>query len=614
MDKSIRSIRWITFFALLAVAVLFLFPLVHWTITTALGGAVLVLIAAGLLTWALESWLRFLLGQLGNNPSGNGTRPVEMVNPEPGQLLLGMRALLTARSKPEVVNIIMQAGVSLLMADGASFVGFEEWGSPQQPITYGVVPHLDIDQWQERLINPAFRQACQSCELRESGIDCPLNDANKRVAKVVCQPLTDESREIGVLNFFFISPKIVADDRRKALACLAENAALTLRVIRTREAETMAYRNLQLPPTELIPSNFFTQLGNRIKQELGLRSVFLVVEADVYDCQPGPKFYFDDENSPENGISKAEFFHVLRIHGPDHRDSFKHEFFPGGDPAREKYLLVYPATYQNEKPVAWIVLVGEQPVEINCQRNTMLQIIIEEIALLITAERSMKRLEFKAVGDERIRLAREIHDGLAQTLAYLKFQSAQMLTFLSTGNVDRLEAAIKANYQTLSDAYQDARLAIDNLRSIPGGDTQTWLLRQASSFSEVTGILVDVSHLNVPAEIPLQTQTQLIRIVQEALSNIQKHAQASKVALSGSLHNEEIVIEIADNGSGFEPDQVATGSKYGLVGMRERTELVGGEFQIISRLGEGTTVRITIPIHGRVSWKPQFSGRNDEEI
>jgi signal transduction histidine kinase len=98
-------------------------------------------------------------------------------------------------------------------------------------------------------------------------------------------------------------------------------------------------------------------------------------------------------------------------------------------------------------------------------------------------------------------------------------------------------------------------------------------------------------HLFSPGE-----KAQLVRIVQEALTNIRKHAQASEIMLSAFERDEAVIMEVRDNGRGFSPEETQPASQYGLRSMRERAEAIGADFQIISTPGAGTTVRLRIPI------------------
>ena len=209
---------------------------------------------------------------------------------------------------------------------------------------------------------------------------------------------------------------------------------------------------------------------------------------------------------------------------------------------------------------------------------------------------ALDHLAYTAVLEERTRLAREIHDGLAQTLAFLKIEAGRMQTYLEKGELEVLRARLEACYQTLSTAYLDSRMAIDNLRQIPTGELVEWLTMTGSEFQSITGVPVDVSNVRLCHEFPPVVKLQLVRIIQEALTNVRKHAQACSVTLSAFEENGEAVFEITDNGLGFEPAGAEHVSQYGLRSMRERAESIGASVQITSASESGTTVRLRVPI------------------
>jgi signal transduction histidine kinase len=216
-------------------------------------------------------------------------------------------------------------------------------------------------------------------------------------------------------------------------------------------------------------------------------------------------------------------------------------------------------------------------------------------------EELLAQMEYKAVMDERTRLAREIHDGLAQTLAFLKMEAARMQTFVSKGDVEALSRTLQACYQTLSDAYLDARQAIDNLRRVPDERLSDWLELTAADFTAITAIEVDVSRIQIAHVFSSGIKAQLARIVQEALTNIRKHAQACQVKISLFERDGVAILEVCDNGRGFAPEETQPASQYGLRSMRERAESIGADFQIVSSPGAGTIVRLQIPIREKAS-------------
>jgi two-component system nitrate/nitrite sensor histidine kinase NarX len=167
--------------------------------------------------------------------------------------------------------------------------------------------------------------------------------------------------------------------------------------------------------------------------------------------------------------------------------------------------------------------------------------------------------------------------------------------------VETVSRTLRACSQTLSDAYLDARQAIDNLRRAPNERLGDWLELTAADFTTLTGIAVDVSNVHLDYIFSPNIKAQLVRIVQEALTNIRKHAQACGVTISVFEHDGSVILEVRDNGRGFAPEETQPASQYGLRSMRERAESIGADFQIISTPGAGTTVRLQLPIREKAS-------------
>jgi two-component system, NarL family, nitrate/nitrite sensor histidine kinase NarX len=602
MDNQIRTIRWITFIALLTVAAAFLFFQVEWTPIKILGGVSLVLAAAAMLTWALEVWLKYLLKELRGGRSDNESVRSSVLSPDAKRLLSASHKIFIAATRSEIVEIAMQAGVSLLDANGASFVSFEEWGAPLRPSNVGTVPSSERFSWHARLIDPATRQVCRICTLREAGSDCFLcKDVIINPSKIMCQPLFEQSREIGVINFFFNSQDNITPDRRELVSILVEQASTALMSIRRRELEIESFAYHQITNSDKIIADHLAALCLDLEKAMDAESAVVWMPGELSADQPSHLFSSKETLSGRGFVPNDNLIRELWTKMESSPGVFERQLGNSGIDGAALFSLVLPIQSTDKKTDSLMIIINNKSFNLNRQQSALLQTIAGNISILIQSTRMLEQLEFKAALDERIRLAREIHDGLAQTIAFLKIQSAQMLTYLRMGTIDKLEVALSANYQTLTEAYQDARLAIENLRATPESDTQDWLRKIARDFSNATGLPVNMSKLEMKVDYPLPIQAQLIRVVQEAFSNIRKHAHATQVNLSGSVKSDETVIEISDDGLGFDPDQIDDGSRYGLVGMRERTDMIGGDFQIISRQAEGTTVRISIPYKNKVS-------------
>jgi two-component system nitrate/nitrite sensor histidine kinase NarX len=264
-------------------------------------------------------------------------------------------------------------------------------------------------------------------------------------------------------------------------------------------------------------------------------------------------------------------------------------------------LLALPVAWREDEPMGMLLL-GSQPSHKFTRRQLMLlRTVAGQVALLIQNDLLMTQLEYQAVLDERTRLAREIHDGLAQTLAFLKMEAARMQSFYTKGEFDNLAQILQACYQTLSDAYLDARQAIDNLRHIPDNGLADWLKITAADFETLTGLQVNVSAVEFEHVFSPSIQVQMTRIVQEALTNIRKHAKPSTVSISATQCEENVIIEVKDDGRGFAPLEKQPPSQYGLRSMRERAESIGADIQVISAPGQGTTVQLRIPIREPVN-------------
>jgi signal transduction histidine kinase len=273
---------------------------------------------------------------------------------------------------------------------------------------------------------------------------------------------------------------------------------------------------------------------------------------------------------------------------------------PAGNPASRPDLksLIAAPLLSPERAVLGAILVGNQRRSGFQPRHLpLLQTIAGQVALVVQNASLMAELEYQTMLQERARLAREIHDGLAQTIGFLKLQAAQLRTQLENGDSARARQSADLFYATLSEAYQDARQAIDGLRVSPDEcGLSGWLHQIANEFQDLSGLPVHLEESPVEAQVSPEVQAQLIRIVQEALSNVRKHARAGEVWLSFGQAKDDLVLEVRDDGEGFSPQDITNASRHGLRSMRERAELIGADFQVASLPGRGATVRVHLPI------------------
>lgn len=199
-----------------------------------------------------------------------------------------------------------------------------------------------------------------------------------------------------------------------------------------------------------------------------------------------------------------------------------------------------------------------------------------------------------ATARERNRLARDLHDTLAHSLAGLVVQLQAIDTLLKAEPEAARSELVKAR-QLAHTGLQEARQAIQDLRANPIDDLglARALEREALDFGERTGVQIEL-HIAEPKTTLTDTvATQLLRIAHEALNNIERHADAQRVKVSLQPANNHLTLIVADDGRGFTADEVS-GDRFGLQGMRERAEMIGGTLHVTSVVGQGTVIQLTI--------------------
>ena len=205
----------------------------------------------------------------------------------------------------------------------------------------------------------------------------------------------------------------------------------------------------------------------------------------------------------------------------------------------------------------------------------------------------------KAQEEERRRVAREIHDGPAQLLAnvVLRIDICQRLAEQDPG---RLRAELSELKELVRMSLQDVRKVIFDLRPMALDDLglAPALRSYLGDFKEKTKIETELTMLGRERRLTPAFEVALFRLVQEALNNVAKHARANEVKVTVEFAANLISLRVRDNGRGFDTEQVrqaGRGSRFGLISMRERAELLQGQFQVESAPGRGTTVSFSIP-------------------
>lgn len=220
---------------------------------------------------------------------------------------------------------------------------------------------------------------------------------------------------------------------------------------------------------------------------------------------------------------------------------------------------------------------------------------------LIEGERRFRGLAkavWKVQEDERRRLARELHDGLGQTLTALTHQLERLQQKLGPQGSGELADAVETARLALNESRELSRLlrppVLDDL-GLPAA--LSWLAR---TLEQRTGLHVELTLDGLDERLDPEVETLVFRLVQEALTNVLRHARVDRAAVEVTRAAGLLKLRIADRGKGFDADSTLAGREAaagsGLRGMRDRLELFGGRLELTSEAGQGTLVAATVPL------------------
>ncbi len=202
-----------------------------------------------------------------------------------------------------------------------------------------------------------------------------------------------------------------------------------------------------------------------------------------------------------------------------------------------------------------------------------------------------------ATTEERNRLAREIHDSLGHYMTVINVQLEKAIAFRDR-NPEEADQAIRDAKHLAGEALKDVRQSVSTLRTIPGKFSLAESLDALVKHMKNDRLTIDLQIEGNENDFSRQSLVTLYRAAQEGLTNIQKHAHATRVTIHIKLEDQEASLSITDNGQGFDPTTLSSqemGTRYGLQGIKERMELVRGSFTVESAPNGGTSLLVTVP-------------------
>lgn len=236
---------------------------------------------------------------------------------------------------------------------------------------------------------------------------------------------------------------------------------------------------------------------------------------------------------------------------------------------------------------------------VSAQERHLLETLGQHLGVAIENQRLKSREMELAISEERNLLAQELHDSIAQGLAFLNIQVQLLQDSLRKGKADEAMQTAGQLREGVQESYDDVRELLVHFRTrVHQTDLETAIGAALAKFEGQTGISTDFQQIGSGLPLMSTDEVQIMHIIQESLSNIRKHAGATHVQVTLRRTPWALEIEVRDDGSGFDTEHdpnVLSDRHVGLQIMSERADRVGGECRITSTIGEGTCVTLNLP-------------------
>jgi two-component system NarL family sensor kinase len=265
------------------------------------------------------------------------------------------------------------------------------------------------------------------------------------------------------------------------------------------------------------------------------------------------------------------------------------------------YGLKYHASiplYAHDKRLGVLNVASPDWRQLTEEELRILYTVGDMLSIAVERARLFSQSMQLGVVKERNRLAREIHDTLAQGLTAISLQLETADALLEAGGDPEIVSSKVREALLLTRAnLEEARRSVLDLRAAPldGRDLQTALAGLCRQYSEGHRLGVQFEAVGGEAPLPVRVEVGLYRIAQEALANVVQHAQAGRVHVHLVVQPGQARLAIDDDGRGFDPERVAQ-DRFGLKGLNERVHLLGGEFELQTKPGAGTRLEVCIPL------------------
>ena len=500
----------------------------------------------------------------------------------------------------EVLALAARVPVELVGARGAAAVSFDpETGRPGLEVTWSLSDAATARL--RRVVEGGLvSEACRACQPLTANLNagCPMLTGlgplatREGIGSVVCLPFAIGEDRVGVLATYLPAGEPPPPDRLHLLDVLAAEVAPALEGARLRArlaAAVYAGRELGRAPDDVhgLLDRALAILLEGWGAEVG---AVLLRRGDPPAWEVAAQRHLGDMAAPAAALAMS----LARL-----AQQRRHPVVIPRMRGRHGLRSVAAVPLEAEGEVLGVAVLGStHDGQLARHQAEMLEALGAQLALAVRNAQLYHRLRETAVVEERYRLSREMHDTLAQTLGYLGLQASHTLRLIQSGDTDQASEELRQMAEVLREAYLDVREAIEDLRASTGesGGLQTSLHRVVETFRQRTPIAAHLEIEGPVPEMPSAVHLQLLRIVQEALANVRKHSQATRVEVRLRADPGHLELSVADDGRGFHPAGTQAPGHHGLVAMRERAQTIGAQLTIATGPGRGTRVMLRLPV------------------
>lgn len=518
---------------------------------------------------------------------------------------LGQR-VAAADDEQAVLELAAQAPLQLTEARASSVVTFdEERNRLKLDMAWGLSERY-LQALRARLEQGVDAERCRTCTSLKTHVssDCPLFVGIQPIAQaegigsLICLPIAREQERVGIISAYFPSADGPPEDQVRLLNILGGAIAAMLESMRVRARQVGTLYALD----QASQASTMDTLGEFAAQVLD-------IVMTGWEAQAGGLFLYQEGTHTwtcraarglGESLNSPQYALALDLVQKAHAQASPVIIPDLGGDSEHRLLSAAAAPLISEGETLGAIFLGARRRRALNERHTeLLRTISHQTALAIRNAQLYNRLGQMAILEERYRLSREIHDGLAQTLGYLGLQAERLESLMTAGRVQAALQELGELRRTVRAAYVDVREAIDGLRlSVEQpGQLATRLRSYVNEFSRQSGVAADFEAFPEDLNVDPAVGLQLLRIAQEALTNVRKHALATQVYVRLMLNDKELELSVTDNGLGFPPSPKPESHRsYGLTSMRERAQSLGGNLAVATRPGQGTRIIVTVPV------------------